>query len=66
MRSVIQMRWQQRWQPEWVVVIETMEGRKPLTNKTALWFLNIQSDQGKIDLSNEVALGKKHNHPTRI
>ncbi|WP_420147100.1 selenocysteine synthase [Spirosoma sp.] len=51
-----------------IVFIETVEElEKAINEKTAmLWFLNIQSDKGKIMHQEWVALGKKHNIPTMI
>jgi L-seryl-tRNA(Ser) seleniumtransferase len=51
-----------------VVFVETIEDvNKAINDKTALlWFLNIQSDQGKITHEEWVSLGKKHNIPTMI
>lgn len=51
-----------------IIVIETLdEAEKAINDKTALlWFLNIQSDQGKITHEQWIALGKKHNIPTMI
>ncbi len=51
-----------------MVFVETIdEVEKAINDKTALlWFLNIQSDQGKITHEEWVALGKKHNIPTMI
>lgn len=48
--------------------VETIEDvEKTINDKTALlWFLNIQSDKGKINHEQWVALGKKHNIPTMI
>ena len=48
--------------------VETIEDvEKAINDKTALlWFLNIQSDKGKITHEQWVALGKKHNIPTMI
>jgi uncharacterized pyridoxal phosphate-dependent enzyme len=51
-----------------VVFVETAEDvEKAINERTALmWFLHIQSDQGKIMHEEWVALGKKHNIPTAI
>jgi L-seryl-tRNA(Ser) seleniumtransferase len=51
-----------------IIQVETIEDvEKAITDKTALlWFLNIQSDKGKIQHKDWVALGKKHNIPTMI
>ncbi|UFH54515.1 selenocysteine synthase [Spirosoma sp. KNUC1025] len=51
-----------------IVFVETVEElEKAINDKTAmLWFLNIQSDKGKIMHQEWVALGKKHNIPTMI
>ncbi|MBD2699557.1 aminotransferase class V-fold PLP-dependent enzyme [Spirosoma sp. BT702] len=51
-----------------IVFIETVEElEKAINPKTAmLWFLNIQSDKGKIMHQQWVELGKKHNIPTMI
>ncbi|MEZ0610893.1 selenocysteine synthase [Fibrella sp. WM1] len=51
-----------------IVQVETIEDvEKAINEKTAmLWFLNIQSDKGKINHEQWVALGKKHNIPTMI
>ncbi|GAB3707703.1 aminotransferase class V-fold PLP-dependent enzyme [Spirosoma flavus] len=51
-----------------IVFIETVEElEKAISPKTAmLWFLNIQSDKGKIMHKEWVELGKKHNIPTMI
>ena len=51
-----------------MVFVETIEDvNKAINEKTALlWFLNIQSDQGKITHEEWVSLGKKHNIPTMI
>ena len=51
-----------------IVFVETVdELEKAINDKTAmLWFLNIQSDKGKIMHEEWVALGKKHNIPTMI
>jgi L-seryl-tRNA(Ser) seleniumtransferase len=51
-----------------IVFVETIEDvEKAINDKTAmLWFLNIQSDKGKIMHQQWVELGKKHNIPTMI
>lgn len=51
-----------------IIQVETIEEvEKAITDKTALlWFLNIQSDKGKITHQQWVDLGKKHNIPTMI
>lgn len=51
-----------------IVFIETVdELEKAINPKTAmLWFLNIQSDKGKIMHQQWVELGKKHNIPTMV
>ncbi|WP_460950013.1 aminotransferase class V-fold PLP-dependent enzyme [Spirosoma daeguense] len=51
-----------------IVFVETVEElEKAINPKTAmLWFLNIQSDKGKIMHQQWVGLGKKHNIPTMI
>jgi len=51
-----------------IVQVETVEEvEKAINEKTAmLWFLHIQSDQGKIMHEEWAALGKKHNIPTMI
>ena len=51
-----------------IIQVETIEDvEKAINDKTALlWFLNIQSDKGKITHEQWVALGKKHNIPTMI
>ncbi|MBN8825180.1 MULTISPECIES: aminotransferase class V-fold PLP-dependent enzyme [unclassified Spirosoma] len=51
-----------------IVFVETVdELEKAINPKTAmLWFLNIQSDKGKIMHQQWVDLGKKHNIPTMI
>jgi L-seryl-tRNA(Ser) seleniumtransferase len=51
-----------------VVFAETAEDvEKAINERTAmLWFLHIQSDKGKLQHQEWVALGKKHNIPTMI
>lgn len=51
-----------------MVFVETVEDvEKAINEKTALmWFLNIQSDKGKIMHQEWVNLAKKHNIPTMI
>ncbi|QHT66554.1 aminotransferase class V-fold PLP-dependent enzyme [Rhodocytophaga rosea] len=51
-----------------VVFVETAEEvEKAINERTAMmWFLHIQSDKGKIQHEEWVALGKKHNIPTMI
>ncbi|MDQ4139471.1 MAG: aminotransferase class V-fold PLP-dependent enzyme [Bacteroidota bacterium] len=51
-----------------MVMVETVEDvEKAINERTALMhFLHIQSDQGKIQHEEWVALGKKHNIPTSI
>ncbi|GAB3556304.1 selenocysteine synthase [Spirosoma fluminis] len=51
-----------------IIPVETIEDvEKAISDRTALlWFLNIQSDKGKITHQQWVALGKKHNIPTMI
>ena len=51
-----------------IIQVETIEDvEKAITDKTALlWFLNIQSDKGRITHQQWVDLGKKHNIPTMI
>jgi uncharacterized pyridoxal phosphate-dependent enzyme len=51
-----------------IVFVETIEDvEKAINDKTALLhFLHIQSDKGKINHEDWVALGKKHNIPTSI
>ena len=51
-----------------IIQVETIEDvEKAINDKTALlWFLNIQSDKGKITHQQWVDLGKKHNIPTMI
>ncbi len=51
-----------------VIQIETVEElEKAVSEKTAmLWFLHVQSDKGKINHEDWVALGKKHRIPTMI
>jgi L-seryl-tRNA(Ser) seleniumtransferase len=51
-----------------IVFVETVEElEKAINERTAmLWFLHIQSDKGKIQHEEWVALGKKHQIPTMI
>ena len=51
-----------------IIQVETLEeAEKAINEKTALlWFLNIQSDKGKVQHQEWVTLGKKHNIPTMI
>lgn len=51
-----------------IIQVETAEeAEKAINERTALmWFLNIQSDKGKIGHQDWVALAKKHNIPTMI
>jgi seryl-tRNA(Sec) selenium transferase len=51
-----------------IIIIETLEElEKAINEKTAmLWFLNVQSDQGKISHEKWVEIGKKYNIPTMI
>ena len=51
-----------------IIQVETIEElEKAISDKTALlWFLNIQSDKGRITHEQWVALGKKHSIPTMI
>lgn len=51
-----------------MVMVETVEDvEKAISSRTALLhFLHINSDQGKIDHEQWVALGRKHNIPTSI
>jgi D-glucosaminate-6-phosphate ammonia-lyase len=51
-----------------IIIIETLEElEKAINEKTAmLWFLNVQSDQGKISHEKWVEIGKKYKIPTMI